>query len=333
MKYDRAAFCASLKAAAPGLSSQKSIADWADRFHFSDGRMWASGVGICYVTKSVVKLEGSVLGQALVKLVDGSRAKEVDIELNGEELVVKLGRTRCTFTVGDPRRDYAFEETVELPKSAELLEALRIVSECAGSDPSSPARYGITADLGPEGFNLYSTNNLIITHCRLPFTMPERTVIQLPLLFCKSLGAGKLHLGKSTAMWRDGSVDVYCGLLEGADVTMYETLIKSLPSADDGAATPINTAFQHAVERATIFGGGSTVLSCKGDAIYLYTQSQKGEIADKVSAGPFTNEISVNVDPEMLLKAMKDMQRLSVSESCLSLSGGTTNRNVAVQVA
>lgn len=325
MKYDRSTLAKALKAVSQGLSS-RSLVPGTDCFHFGDKSVWTSSDGLCFLADCEVDVEGCVSGNTLLGLVDGSSAKQVDVKAEEKELTIKLGRTVGRLALGECRRDYVPKDHfVHLKSSKELLRGLEMAVLCAGSDPSSPARFGLTLHFGGEKVCFYSTNNVTLSYVEVPFETPEKlwsTTVQLPLSFCRAALnlKGALSFSKNTAACFVEGLAVFGTRLEGGDIEMYEGILSSLPREVPKAGWPsIPSQLIHAIERATLLDGVTeTLLTVTKEDVRTYSQTPKGEIADKVALKT-GHEIEVKVHPGVLLSAMEGMTSMLVTSACIVL--------------
>ncbi len=351
MTYDRAIVLAKLKKIAPGLGSRA----WVQTdvcFHFAEGRAWSSSGELSYSVPFTADFTGAVPGQPLIVLLDSSRAKTVELTMEGAELLVKVGRTKSRLPVCDIHRIPAPHGT-PVGNAAQFWGAFMLVAKCASNDPSSTCRMGVTIVFEDETIRMFSTNNVTLSEAVVLAEIPGpllNRVIQVSLKFCAAIGGKywqELFVSDQEVFCYSGDeLTLGCRILPDADSDMYDSILTSFGVPEN--ELDISPAFSRAVHRASVFAKGGVdkrssvkvrsalpkgvhtrVVVTPPGHITLHTISSTGEVTDIVPLEGEHASVDVDVFPTTLALALPDMDRISVEPGFLRLSSETGQRFVA----
>lgn len=294
-----------------------------------------TGFGICVPCD--LDFKGGLRGSVLLGLLGASKAKELELDLDSDKLVVKMGKTKLTMTPLDL-------ETMmtELPKESnkafkvpvELLAAIGKVMLSTGNETSSqPEQTGVTL-IKQDVVHVFASDDATISwvKCKEDVPIKEGKRVLLPTAFAEqllSMSKGvddtQLYIGKSYVYAKNERMLTFARLIGEEDPSDLVTICKDLLKDAKPIAIPARLKFALARTFALMDKGKDdkkyVKLIVSKDTLKMMTKSDLGSLKDLMPLEESHPDAKINVEPKVLKRALPVCQRMFITPGAMVLSG------------
>jgi DNA polymerase III sliding clamp (beta) subunit (PCNA family) len=320
MKVNREELKNTLAAVAPGLAS-KDIIEQAQSFVFRENTVSTYNDEIAITAKTALDIEGAVKADEFHKLLNKSRAKEVDLEASGGELLIKTKSSRAgirleadvTLPLGEipvPQKMYRLPE--------DFCEGVRFCLFCVSKDMTKPVLTALSVSdsvLSCDGYRL--TQYHLDKGVKKPFLLPGAAASQLvkysPTKY--GVGDGWLHFTNENGVFFSCRTidEEYPDLshlidVEGPKVEMPKRLADVLERAGIFA----KAEFEQDERVRIILKEGKLLVKAKGAA---------GWYEEKCKADYDGEKVTFTIRPGFLKEMLNLLSVMVVGETSLKLEG------------
>lgn len=285
------------------------------------------------------EVKGGIRGRLLLGFLTASRAQDVAVEQEGQQVTLRLGRSKFD-TTALPETDFAFvfpkeaHAAGQVPVTKALLQAMGKAQCSMGSDPTHPWRMGVTLVSGKKGLTLYSSDNRSATRVFVAgATMDGVKAVVLPPRFCEMLLTFSKATKPDTLLVGDawvqvrfggGSLRLFSRTTGKADASSYEQVFSSALK-DDVTFADVPKGLQHCLERAAAVLPFSkdpySRLRAKDNKLILSTESSAGNVRDVITLDGIY-KCDELVSPTLLGRMLSYANQFAVvSGSCIVLKG------------
>lgn len=335
---DRIELLEKLNKVSPGLSGNDLI-PMLSHFWFTGTRVMTFNDQIAISTTCKTDFTGAVPGNTLLNLLKASKARDVEMLLEGDNLQIKAASSR--FRLGTIPLDNTLFEMPEAPKvngpfhgTPQFLEALDACMRSVSLDTSVPDQLGVT--LVPDGGTLlmYATNGHTISHCRIKLkdkaTFTKRVILSTP--FCQQV----LKLGGPGSIL---AIHDDHALLITKGTMLFGRLVESEKPLDFAKVTThhfppelkkrlitIPSKLRLILERACIITEAKidhtkTTITVRDGKMRFVSRSDRGEVVDTMLVTDHP-EVSIMVDPKPLKAGFGFFDTMLVTEKCIIMCKG-----------
>ena len=348
MKINRAELLALLKLAEPALAGSKNPVQEMCCLWFSGSHLSAYNdlLGVEVVLKT--EFTGGINGEKLIALLDRSHVKEVDIETDGEEVLLKIGRARIKLA-RRPIEDWFWHPEVPVEPGFLITKGFHEGVELALMSVGAPTvenaeQRGVTAVQNGEAVDLYSTDGVSLSWAHVvaldTAIGPAGSRVILPTPFCERLAALK-----SDAELRFDENAVYC--LTSIDLTnrkqkdevrkAYEMLVFSRLVDDDDPVSFVDVVGKHAsnddgvevpaqlkqcIERAMVLLTEQPLeVEVEDGNLYLFADAPPYGEVDDVLKFPAHPNVKAKLDAALLHRALDGRETVHISKEAVVLRG------------
>ncbi len=339
MKISRLGLLSLLKSLSPALAGAKNSLPELSCVWFSGTHASAFndvlGIQVTFATE----FTGGVLGDKLLGVLERSRAKEVDVAVEGEDALLKIGAARIKLT-RRPIEDWFWRP--EIPEASGFVvtklfrDAVDLTLLSVGSaSVLNPEQRGITVIQNGKTADLYSTDAVSLSWVRVDTSkqkvMEHTSRLILPTIFCEQLKSLK-----NEAELRFDENAVYCLTKFGEGDEQAEALIFSKLVEDDNPVSFEDVVRQHVgdeggvevpaqlklrASRAMVLLGDQPVqIEVDDNHLYLFAQTAYGEVDDVLKIGDHPN-VKVKIDMALLHRALDGRERMTIAEHGVVMTG------------
>jgi hypothetical protein len=285
-----------------------------------------------------------VPGQVFLSLLKAAGAKEVEIEMDSENLLIRGAATRVKLpTMGSD----AFSFVAPKPPTERLrvdgkalVAAMRACLRSISSEASRPDQLGVTImpEDGPiTHYYLWATDGKTLTRAAVKFKgapFPKR--VCLPKAFCKHFvdlyDEGTLYSSIEDDVlvlsWGDGNKAVtMSGSFIQADKPMpYRDVFARYVKPDSKQTfVPVAPRLARILGRACIVAQGDvaairTRIVVRSGTAKFYTKSKVGEVRDSMGLANGHPDVEIEVDPKAFSAGCGDFDRMVITEDCVSMA-------------
>jgi hypothetical protein len=293
-RINREEFLHCLESVHPGIASRPNV-EQSDCFCFKDGEVATFNEEVACRANTVLdkELTGAVKAEKLLDILRKSGEEEIDVGINGAELVIKAANSElATFTLESEISlpvDYIEKPDKWQPIAEGFAEAVHIVQTCSGN-PKLP-RVWQCIHIHPKWIEACNREQL----CR--WKMPAGTGVEEPVLVRASavknivqLGAEKFAVTPSWMHFQRGKgksrVLLSCRTYHDPYTDMTAMLKVS------GVATKLPDGMEKPIEKASVFSSENT------DANYIKVVLKKGKLIllGKGSSGSYRKSLQAEWD-------------------------------------
>ena len=343
----RADLLASLQRVQPALATKDFVAVFAC-FCFAKEAVFAYDdvVAMHYPCKAPIK--GAVRGEVLLSWLSSTKAKDLDINQEGQELTLKVGRSRLK-TALLPSAEFVFkiptDSSAELKITESLADAMRVSMISLGQDPIRPWQAGLTLDFGDKSVTIYSTNNLTATLAKVPVKVPKELRGKnylLPPRFCELLAdltrrdkGTSLLFGKSwvEAQFKSG-LRLYSRIGKQTDIPSFKRVFSSKLISKLDTMVDIPKALDDSLARAEGLVKTSkdptASLNVADGKLIITASSAIGNLKDTLKLKEH-DDVTVEAHPTLLRKALSHSEQfLIVPDTCIGFKGKSFTHVVSI---
>lgn len=342
MKINRQELVGLLKTLTPAVGDAKNAVQELSHVWF-DGKYVSAfndvlGIRIEFPTD----FTGGMIGDKLIGVLDRSQAKDVDVGIDGDDVLLQIGRARIKLT-RRPIEDWFW--TPEIPETdgyavtSEFREAIDLALMSVGAAKVlNPEQRGITIVQNGEAADLYSTDAVSLSWVKVktgnkPITTSGDRLI-LPTLFCEQVSAAKgrselrfddnavyclTRLGESKESDKHREMVVFSRLVEEDEPVSFEGVVSQHVTENAGVEVPPQLKMR--AERAMVLLDEQPLeIEVDDGNLYLYAQTPYGEIDDMLKLPGHAN-VKAKLDVSLLHRALDGRERLSISRSAVVVTG------------
>lgn len=300
----------------PALAA-KELVPVLSHFWFTGKNVMAYNDHIAISTPCSTEFQGAV-PRTLLSLLKTSKAKTVEFDVDGDNMVVKAASSKFKLAVL-PKEDFVFTmpASKDLPKlpvdAGRFLQALEACMFSIGNDTSQADHMGVTLIREGSELLMFSTDRATITHGAVTlkgkYDWKGRAI--LPTDFCQELlriakGATELHMEVTDhhAFVTHNGTALFGRLVEPDTPADFISWIDRLyPESADKKMCEIPTKLLPILERACIVTDSAvdkTKMKVKvSDGIANFmSSSERGEVTDKLQVEERHPPVTCNVDPK-----------------------------------
>lgn len=298
-------------------------------FTFGSGTVLSYNDTIAILGPCEIESGIGIHGNTLLGLLSNSKAETVELSLERDTAVFKLGKTISKLPF-QPEENFLFE----LPKddwefklqvTESFIEALKLCLETVSSDTTQAALLGITL----ENDLMYSCNGDCLTRVKLKNKAKSRVL--MPTAFCEAvvrlwssltMTGGFLRFNTDWVYADFGAWMVYGRILEINEPIDFVQLIKDTINRRATPDLPIPNGFSEALSRARVLAdpeSQKTTVTIVNNKMILLTQTHMGEIKDDFKLDGHPDGV-VNINASHLQKALEGSQQIAFHEKCVVLS-------------
>lgn len=329
-----------LQTAAPALS-KSNVIEALSYFWFRGDHVMAFNDQIAISTPLKTEFVGALPGDLLLKMLKTTSAKVVSFvppEGKNKTFLLKAGAAKIKLPVLDAEKAFIFdipkiEKNTKIVPSAETLSAFETCLISVSSDTSIPDQLGITVVIDGKKIELYSTNNLSLSFCRINIgqTLPKMRMI-LPTLFCNQM----LKLAKDAKdcwisfqddhaiFFADGTT-LFGSFVSTPKPLDFQSLVKQHEAYLDKGMIEIPSKLKKVIERSILMTDPNAapdqssvqITAADGKMVFL-AKSAKGEVRDSI---PVTSkaqkDLQILVDPRLLKTGVDRMVEFLATKNCV----------------
>lgn len=270
-------------------------------------------------------------GELTLKMLSSMTGQNLAVEMTKGQVLLMCGRSRVRLPTL-PVKEFDFQFPTSRKSSfdvnADLLQALERTLLSVGSDPTHPAQLGITLAPNANGSVCYSTDNTTISRAAssCPVKLPGDAPIILPTFFCTQLlllakafpdATVTLELHTGAVVARVGAeAKLFSKLVLDVEPMDFERVLKRHVTlnglAEKSVAIPegIDSALDRAELVLSASDKKSTSIHIKDGTMRLTTQSDLGDAVDKLELASALSEMTFNIDPAYMSRAVKATKRM-----------------------
>lgn len=268
-------------------------------------------------------------GPTLLGLLKACQADEVTFKLEGQDVVVKAGKSLFTLP-WSPVDEFIFEEqeawNITLKLNSDLLQGLAACLTTSSKDLAQPAWAGVSL----KGDCAYSFDGDTITKKKLAQAALTENIM-LPNAFCQAVlkivdesepGNAGLNLGNYWVMAAlTNGYRIYGRLIQNDTPMDYEEFINdTLVTQPD--MVPVPAMLHQALVRARVVAdpvSAPTQLIVEGGKLRMRTSTHMGVVNDVMAFGH--PDVTANVSAEKVQQALELCNEMAIMENCSAFTG------------
>lgn len=323
---NRAELVKTLELVKPALATTNMVPIF-QCFNFNEGSVSAYNDTIAIVGPSEFEWACGIHGATLLGLISNSKVDDLDINLDRDTAIIKLGKTVSKLP-SQSYEDFIFEIPddkwdFKIPFTEGFANALSMCLETVSTDETQPKLHGISI----KGDRMFSCNGDTITRVQLKNGVKSQVLMPTP--FCSAVLKlwSSLSMTKGTIQFNDewifanlGEWAVYGRVLEIADPIDFEALIKRTIKSDVSVqAVPANLS--EALSRARVLSDPEsqmTKVSIEKGKLTLLTETHMGEIKDLLVLKGHP-DVGANINAAHLQRALQYCDQIAFHENCVVL--------------
>lgn len=299
----------------PALAA-KELVPVLSHFWFTGKTVMGYNDHIAISTPCATDFKGAV-PKTLLQLLKTSKAKEVEFDVDGENMVVKAASSKFKLAVL-PKEDFVFtmpkaDEVPKLPVDAgRFLQALEACMFSIGNDTSQADHMGVTFIRDDNQLLMFATDRSTITHgvVSIKGKYPFNGRVIVPTDFCQELlriakGATELHMEitKEHVFVTHNGTQLFGRNVEpDTPLDFISWLDRLFPESAEKKLSQIPTKLLPILERACIVTDSAvdkTKMKVKvADGVANFVSvSERGEVTDKLQLEKHP-PVTCNVDPK-----------------------------------
>lgn len=296
---------------------------------------------------------GGVRGRTLYDFLNASTAQEASVTLSGSEATFKIGRSNLKLAL-TPAKDFVFEipkmsdaQTIEI--DSDFIECFKCSMVSLGVDPAHAWRFGMTLKFTSGRVDIFSTDNFIATHVFSELKTPEGLagrLVVLPPRFCELFSSmvskekpREMQIAKTWVRVTFESGLVLFSRTVESDEAQFDNHVNVFDRAEQESAkfgsTSIPDGFTRILDRALIVLEGQTdkvtEFEVEGSVLRARSSSPAADAdeAIKIDEGKH-NPVKVKSSPELLKRALEEIDSISFSNQVVVLRGSGFERVVRI---
>jgi len=313
----------------------KEVVEQSDCISFVDGCVWGYNDEICISHPTDTDIEGSVSYKELIGVVSKLKCDEIDLDVTDSNLIISWGKKKdARFRIDkvklpiDELNIPADDDWQELP--SDFNEAVGFVLFCAGNNMAKPLLtcVHVKGAIAEASDNFRICQRTMKEECEemlIPATAAEHIIKFNPDGY--SVGSGWLYF-----INEEGTV-ICCRTY--AD--KYPDLSKVI--ATDGDDIEFPAELSECLERAGVFSQRSITTEQSVNLTFgdkectISAESECGKISETIPCGYKGKAITMRAHPQFLQKALKLLDKASITPRMLKMEGESFIHVVGLQIA
>lgn len=327
MKISKQQLQKAIETVRPGLSN-KEIIEQATSFIFQGGKVitYNDKISVSHPVEGL-NIEGAIKAEEFYRLLGKLKEDEIDIGKKNNEIHLKSGRSRASFTLTQEIRLPFKDEIGEVSEWKRLPDEFnRLVKFAAGSCSSNAFEPIFTCVHVDEQGYLEGTDSYQIARCHLDGKMPIETFLIPADSVSKVLKIKPVYI-TSTQGWVHFSND------EGTIVStrIYQEEYKDLSPfmKVEGTEVKFPASIISSIEKASIFAERDSALDeqievdLMPEKLKISGQSDTGKFEEEAPIQYEGNEISFTIAPYLLLNIFQEQEtnQCVIGENALKFQG------------
>lgn len=325
MKINKAELLKALEIVKPGLSNKEMI-EQATSFAFMKGRVitFNDEISLSHAVTGL-EIEGAIKAEELYQLLGKMKGEDLDLELNGEELVITSGKSKAGLTL-QMEIKLPLEEIGSISKWKALPENfIKHLSFCVPScskDMSRPVITGVHID--QQGI-MEATDGFRITKCEFEKELPVKTFIlpASPAMDVVKLKPTKIAEGKGG--WIHFQTDEGTILSSRIFEDEFPNTEQFMTIEGFPLAFPKTTS--EVLDRAAVFSKRDHLLD---EMVTITLDKNRMKISSKSDVGWFEEDINlkyadekftIQITPYLLKGILSETHECTVGEHALMFYG------------
>lgn len=317
-----------LKLALDGLNSvvsSKGMVEDCDKFVFDKKGIFAFNGENFIAVKFESDISGAVPGETFYKIIDKHGTSKIEIDVDGDCLIVKKGRSKSSFP---------FDVDVKCPISLEVkkwkdlptnfLEALNTCSYTTGKDYTDMR----TVCIHMKGDVAESSDSFRMTLVKLASKIKDDLFIPNDALKffnkCKPVQYSKT---KDWIYYKDlnGTIICHRGIVFSQE---YPDLKAMVESQEGYQQLEFPEKLYDSLEKASVFLDKEVdqdryvSISCKGGKLKISSKSTSGKYLEVLKVG-FDNTIEFDIHPSYMMEAIERSSTVSINDATIKISSAT----------
>lgn len=304
-----------------------------ETFCFDQGTVYAYKDNLGIIAPCAVEETFAVKGKVLVDLLKASQAKEVELDMKKEDVVLTAGKSKMKLPYM-PREDFLFEEPESeewqmiLDLDEDLLGALSLCLITASTDHSMPAFMGVTIKGGKhpalyscdgDALSRYTLGGMTLNQRDGLYTVPNNFVEAVLRITKATATEGQLYVNDEWCLAELGNnFKIFGRVIKNDEPLDYEKQIKKTIKGEP-TFIEIPDGLIPALNRARVVAdpeGKATLLSVDGDKLQVNTDTHIGEVKDVVAIDGGHPKVEANVSAKLISRAISICKEFALFDNC-----------------
>lgn len=336
---ERKALLEILKSVSPTLATGTPPMQILKYLCFDEKSVFAYDGSVALRTACDVPIVGAVYGEKLIQVLSESRAANVEMVPDGDNVKFTLGRTKLSLTAL-PAGDFVFtfpskKGASKIPVIDGFTAAVELASRSGNTDVQFASRSGITFRFGKRKLTMYATDNTILVRIVMAMNAPGMDGKSLIMhnRFYKLLpgfdASEILVTDEGDMIGTGGGVEIYGRVVHGADPDQFDRLFSSC-DLDTVLKTDIPPQLTRCLRRAMVISEMSKFVYEKG-RLSLHSEHSGSVLNDDVKIDLGADPISILAKPESILRYLDVATRIGISNKCVIVEGDGFQALIAVK--
>lgn len=291
------------------------------------------GIKIAFETD----FRGGIAGDKIIGVLENSGADQVDIGVEEADLLIKMGR-RSIRLLRQPYDDWFWDPKTPDQRGFAVDKSFRDAIGCVlvsvgASSVINPEQRGVTIVQDGGVADLYATDAVTLSWMEVDGAILDKGKrVILPTEFCEILRSlretaelcfvedeGVYCLTKIDVGGRPHDAMFFSKLVPDDNPVNFRRVVDDCVRGDKGFKVP--SALQECVDCAlVIMDDLAADFGVKDGALTLYAATSHGEVNESIDIGDY-KDISVKLDVRLMKRALAGRERISISDSCIVLTG------------
>ena len=314
---------------------------------FFDGRtVRAYDDEVALMAPCHLKVRGGLAGKSLMAWLSSCGAEDVSVEGN-KDVTMVCGQSTMKMSVTVPEL-FPFERPdvergIMIPAPLALLDSMRKVVACMGTDEAHPWRMGVTLSVRDGVASVFTTNNVAAAaaECIVDDDVDAFEVVLPPRFVTMLMGMTK---GQGATAMTVGDGWVIAELDDGTELcgrTMVETNVDQFVQLIEGARSSVDydvaipDTLVEIIDRTTKVLAASNApyadMSIKSGSLTITGQSGIAALMDSVAVDGDHPNAKARVQPGELLNLIGPAEHMALTEHAVILSGVNYTALVSVE--
>lgn len=321
MRHDREELLRKYMAVAPGLAVKEAV-EQSSCLIFRDGRVITFNDEIACSAECEMGFEGAVAAKPFIDLLSKLAEKEVDVSVNGSEVIIKGKRRRAGI---------AFEAEIKLPVSVvtppekwreidtDFTDAIGVVQHCAGKDPNNFMLMCI--NITPE--HVEACDNYQVIRYPVHTGVRNRCLVKRDSIkYIAGLGMTEVSETKTWLHFRNPSELVFSVRREDHEFTDLTSIL-----ATEGEPTTLPGGLAEVVAKAEVFSSQNAdenliTLKLKPGRLLIRAQGVNGWYEEMKEIKWTGERMEFTIDPKLLLEIVSRTNDCIIAPGKLKVDGG-----------
>lgn len=327
MNINKTELLRALELVKPGLSNKETI-EQSTFFAFIKGRVvtFNDEISLSHAIPNL-EIEGAIKAEELYKLLNKIKAEELELSIEGSELLITSGRTKAGLTLQEEVK-LPLDEIAAITKWKKIpdgfIKHLKFCLPSCSRDMSRPVITGV--HINQKGV-IEASDGFRITRCitsedAFPtpsFILPSSATIEVlklnPVKISYAANSGWAHFQSS-----EGTI-LSCRIFEETypDIEQFMDV--------EGTHITLPKSTQQVLDRAEVFSkrdnfiDESVILTLENNRLKIRSESEVGWFEEEINIKYLEDKISINITPYLLRGILSETNDCLVAENCLKFAG------------